>query len=388
MPDSLAFRSPRRAIRLFQIAAAAGACTLMAGWWLAPQRTWANLLLVSYGLLGLGLGGLLWIALHHVTGARWSVPLLRVPEAMSSVLPIAAAGLVVVLLFRPSLYPWSAPTFAAESSSLLQRFWLSRPFFLIRALTYLALWLVFAVLFARASRQQLVAADPPPTRSSLALSAAFLVVFGITCWLASYDWIMSLQPQWASTIFGVYNFAGLFVSGLAAATLLILWLRRHSSLEGVVTDDHLHDLGTLLFAFSSFWMYIWFCQYMVIWFANNPEETVYYLRRASGAWISLAIANGVLGWGIPFLVLLFRRAKRTAKILGTVAMLILVGRWIDLYLMIFPSQGELLPTPGPLEAGLLLGGLGVLGLAVFRALETTPHGPVTATGLRQNSDGL
>ncbi|HQU43844.1 MAG TPA: hypothetical protein PK867_13590, partial [Pirellulales bacterium] len=370
-----------RATRLFQIAAAAGACTLMAGLWLAPQRTWANLLLLSFGLLGLGLGSLLWIALHHVTGARWSRPLLCVPEAMSSVLPISAAGLAIVLLFRPSLYPWSAPSFAHEASSSLQRFWLTRPFFLVRAVTYLASWLLFGALLARASRDRLMAADAAPRRKTLALSAAFLVVFGVTCWLASYDWIMSLEPKWASTIFGVYNFAGLFVSGLAAATLLIIWLRRHSSLQDVVTDDHLHDLGTLLFAFSSFWMYIWFCQYMVIWFANNPEETVYYLRRASGAWPSLAIANVVLGWGIPFLALLFRRAKRTAKTLGTVAVLILVGRWIDLYLMIFPSQGDLVPTPGPIEAGLLLGGVGVFGLTVFRALEMAPHGPGTATGL-------
>ena len=369
MADSLAFRAPRGATRLFQIAAAAGTCTLMAGLWLAPQRTWANLLLVSYCLLGLGLGGLVWVALHHVTGARWSSSLLPVPQAMAAALPWASAGLLAVLLLQPSLYSWWAPALADEAASPLKRIWLIRPFFLFRARVYVAVWLAFAAKMARSAPRHDLGPNPLVRRKAVALSAAFLVVFGITCWLASYDWIMSLEPHWASTMFGVYNFAGLFVSSLAAATLLVIWLRRYPSFEGAVADDQLHDLGTLLFAFSSFWMYIWFCQYMLIWFANNPEETAYYLRRASGLWPALSLGSVVLLWAIPFFALLFRRAKRNVTILGTVAMLILVGRWLDLYLMIFPSQGDLLPTPGLIETGLFLGGIGVFVLAFFRALQ-------------------
>jgi hypothetical protein len=362
------YRVPVTTVLLSTALAILGACTLAAGLLQAPQRTWINVLLVSYYLIGLGLGGLLLVALHYVTGARWSVAWRRVPEAMTAVLPVAAVGLAVVLLFQPSLYPWSMPSSRAGSDSPLQQFWLSRPFFLVRSLVYVALWLAFAALVVRNSRRQDRGGDTAPTRKNIRLSAAFLVVFGVTCWLASYDWIMSLEPEWASTIFGVYNFAGLFLSSLAAVILLVIWLRRRSPLQSVLTEDHLHDLGTLLFAFSSFWMYTWFCQYLLIWYVNNPEETAYYRQRWQGIWPAFLFLDLALSWGIPFLVLLFRSAKRSPGILGAVAVAVLVGRWIDLLLMIGPSQGEAGLMPGWIEGGLVLGMVGLFTLAVFRAL--------------------
>ncbi|HVC98193.1 MAG TPA: hypothetical protein VND64_31270 [Pirellulales bacterium] len=368
MTDSKAFSASGATVRLLQALTLVGGGTLAAGLFLAPQRTWAGLLLVSFYLVGLGLGSLLWVALHYVTGARWSVALRRVPEAMASVLPVAAVALAVVLLCWPSLYPWSTSAFPEGYTSPMRQLWLTRPFFLLRAVVYLTLWLAFAKAIVRTSRRQDLHVDPAPTRKNIGLSAAFLVVFGITCWLASHDWIMSLEPGWASTIFGVYNFAGLFVSSLAAATLLVIWLRPRSALQAVVTDDHLHDLGTLVFAFSSFWMYAWFCQYMLIWYVNNPEETAYYLRRTSGTWPLLSLLCLVLIWGIPFLVLLFRRFKRNALVLSTVCVAVLAGRWLDLFLMIFPSQGEAVAIPGPIEAGLALGAAGVFLLVFFRGL--------------------
>src|SRR5262249_39747770 len=150
----------------------------------------------------------------------------------------------------------------------------------------------------------------------------------------------SLEPDWSSTMFGVYQFAGLFLSGLAALTLLLLWLGRSEPMRRVVTSDHLHDLGKLLFAFSTFWMYVWFSQYMLIWYVNNPEEAVYFLRREQGAWQPLLIANVVLNWAVPFLVLLPRSAKRSPTVLARVCVVLLVGRWLDLYLMIGPPFGQ------------------------------------------------
>lgn len=362
----LKYRLPAKAVLLFQGLAILGGVTLAAGLFLTPQRTWIGVLLVSYYLVGLGLGGLLLVALHYVTGARWSLPLRRVPEAMTAVLPVAALGLAAVLLCRPSLYPWASPT---GSESTLQHLWLNRPFFLLRSLAYLALWLAFAAAVVRNSQRQDQDSDPAATGRNIRLSAAFLVVFGVTCWLASYDWIMSLEPEWASTIFGVYNFAGLFVSGIAAVILLVIWLREHSPLRAVLSEDHLHDLGTLLFAFSSFWMYTWFCQYLLIWYVNDPEETAYYRQRRLGIWPALLFLDLALSWGIPFLVLLFRSAKRNPRVLGTMAVVVLAGRWVDLFLMIVPSQGDTVPIPGAIEAGLLLGTAGLFVLAVFRSLS-------------------
>jgi hypothetical protein len=341
---------------------------------LAPQPAWVevlwvNILLVSNYLMGLGLGGLLLVALHYVSGARWSTPLRRIPEAMTWVLPLAAMGLAAVLLCRPSLYAWSVRESPSEYESPLKQLWLSRPFFLVRSAGYVVLWLAFAVAIVRNSRRQDANSDPTPTSKNIRLSAAFLVVFGVTCWLASYDWLMSLEPEWSSTIFGVYNFAGLFLSSLAVVVLLVIWLRRYGPLLAAINENHLHDLGTLLFGFSSFWMYTWFCQYMLIWYVNNPQETAYYRLRWRGAWPEIVLLDLVLNWGIPFVVLLFRKAKRSPLILGAVALVVLAGRWVDLFLMIVPSQRAEVPIPGLIELGLLLGTTGLFVLAVFRGLR-------------------
>jgi hypothetical protein len=277
--------------------------------------------------------------------------------------------LAAVLLCRPSLYPWLDPASPRESASPLQRLWLNRPFFVGRSLVYLALWLAFAGMVVRNSRRQDSVRDAAPTIRNIRLSAAFLVVFAVTCWLASYDWIMSLEPDWASTIFGVYNFAGLFLSGVAAVSLLIIWLRRSSSLRTVLNADHWHDLGTLLFAFSSFWMYTWFCQYLLIWYVNNPEETAYYRLRWQGMWPTFMLLDVLLNWGIPFVVLLFRSAKRNPFVLGVVAVVVLAGRWVDLCLMVLPSQGEAVLIPGVMEAGLFVGTVGLFALTFFRSLS-------------------
>jgi hypothetical protein len=379
MADAMAFRPPRGVLRLFQGLALVGGATLVAGLATSPQRAWPNALLVSTYLVGLALGGLLLLALHHVTGARWSVPLCRVPEALAAALPLAGLGLVAVLLLRPSLYAWAdSPPAAGGYTSPLRALWLGRPFFLLRAVVYLGVWLAFAVALVRAARRQQRGGAGGRAGSGVGLSAAFLVAFGVTWWLASSDWLMSLEPDWSSTIFGVYNFAGLFLSALAAVTLLAVWLRRFSPLREVLTADHLHDLGTLLFGFSSFWMYTWFCQYLLIWYTNHSEETAYFQRRWHGAWPALVLLDLALNWAIPFAVLLFRGAKRRPGILAAVALVVLAGRWVDLYVMIFPSQGEAVAVPGAVEAGFVLGAAGVFGLAFLRALAAAPLVPVNS----------
>jgi hypothetical protein len=382
MQDHQAFQPPRWALGLAGVLAIVGGATLALGLFATPPRAWANVLLVSNYLVGLALGGLLLVALFYVTGARWSVPLRRIPEALTAILPVAGLGLLAVLLFQPALFSGSAgPHAARDHASPLRSLWMERPFFLLRALAYLALWLAFAWAIVRNSRRQDQTGDPALTARNVRLSAGFLVVFGVTCWLASSDWLMSLEPAWSSTVFGVYNFAGLFLSALAAVTLLALWLRRSGPLRDLLTADHLHDLGTLLFAFSSFWMYIWFCQYLLIWYTNHPEETVYLRRRLEGPWPAFLLADLVLGWGVPFLVLLFREAKRRPAILATVSLVILAGRWVDLFLMIAPSQGETLAAPGLLEAGMALGAAGLAGLAVLWALGQASLVPANA-GIR------
>ncbi len=354
--------------------AATGALTALVGISLAPERVWPDLLLAGFFLVGLGLAGLVFIALHYVSGAGWGVAIRRVPEALVALLPAGSLLLALVLLVRPNLYPWFGMAWSDPTGALwFKQLWLSRPFFLLRAAIYLALWLAFGRLIVRTSRQQDEHGDLALTRRNTRLSAAFLVTFGVTFWLASFDWLMSLQPSWYSTIFGVYNFAGLFSSGLAAIILVLLWLQRLGALYETFTEQHRLDLGRLLFAFSTFWAYIWFSQFMLIWYANIPEETSYFLPLVRGDWGWLFVGNLTLNWILPFLILLPRSYKKSPSALAKVSLLVLAGRGLDLYLMTAPRPHPLLTI---WELGIALGVLALAGLLVFRALREAPLVPV------------
>jgi hypothetical protein len=372
--DELSLRPPWGVIGLCVGLVLLGGAALAAGMSQAPERLWFDLLLDSYYLLSLGLGALVFVAVQYVTSAGWSVGLRRVPEAMAAILPVAAVGLVAVLLARPSLYPWTGAESAAAPP--LREAWLTRPFFLVRAAVYLAAWVVFGFALVRTSRLQDRDGDPAYTRRNVGLSAAFLVVFGVTFWLASGDWLMSLEPEWASTIFAVYQFAGLFLGGLAGIILLAACLRWLGPFRQVFRGDHVHDLGKLLFGFSTFWAYLWFCQLLLIWYVNNPEEVTYFTRRLDGAWRPLFFLNLVLNWGVPFLVLLPRWTKRQPGVLATVCLVVLAGRWLDLYVGILPSAAESTPAGLLWESGLAAGALGLFGLVFFAALQTAPLIPV------------
>jgi len=360
--------------RWLQGLAAGGFLVLGAGLLFAPQRAFASLLMAGYCLICLGLAGIFFVAVQYASGAAWSTAFRRVPEAMSAVLPYGAAILAVVMVFGGSLYPWSHEH---EVLTGFKAMWLNFPFFLARGILYVALWLLFTKAILKTSRLQDDTRDPAATSRNARLSVIFLVVFGVTFWLASFDWIMSLEPHWASTIFGIYNFAGMFSSGLAAIILLVVWLRNAGPLHDFVTDEHLHDLGKLLFGFSTFWMYIWFSQYMLIWYANISEETIYYIKRQQQFWLPLFILNMILNWVVPFVALLSKRTKRTGSLLAKVAAVVLVGRWLDLYMMVQPATGAG-PNPqfGLLEVAAIAGTFGLFVLVFVRAVRSAPPVPL------------
>ncbi len=368
------FRPSKALYRRMGAVAAVGVLMLGAGWFLDPTRAWMNLLLASILLLSVGLGALLFIALTNVTGSAWSVALQRVPEAMFALLPAGGAGILTVLFLHPALYPWADPA-TAQAMPEFRQWWLQLNFVRGRAIVFLALWVVLGILMRRASRRQDEDSAARHTAAAVALSALLLVICGLTYWVAMYDWIMSLQPEWSSTIFGLYNFAGLFVSTLAVFVLLLAWLRRRAPLNVIITTQHLHDCGKLVFAFSTFWMYLWFSQYMLIWYANIPEEASYYAQRQHGLWGPLLLLNVGLNWGLPFLALLPKRNKQSAGVLAKVAIVLLAGRWLDLYLMIAPP---FIATPkvGIVELGAATGCIGMLALVFFSSFRRAPAVPV------------
>ncbi|MCL4811819.1 MAG: hypothetical protein KJ061_04995 [Vicinamibacteraceae bacterium] len=353
--------TPARLHTVARVLVVAGVAGAVAGLVHDPARTWAGILIASFGTLAAGLGGLFFVALNRVCGATWDLAFRGVPATFAAAIPVGAAGLALVFVFAPWLYPWMAE---AGHLTGFKAVWLSQGFFYVRAAVYVALWLVFAAVLVGRTRQIAIDPSSDDARATRAPATAFLIVFALTFWLASVDWIMSLEPHWYSTIFGVYHFAGAFASTLALLVLALMWLRRQGLASHTITDAHFHDLGTLLFAFSTFWMYIWFSQYMLMWYSNIPEEATYYVRRREGAWLTLFYLNVGLNWVVPFLVLLFRRAKR-GRVLAAVAAIVVAGRALDLYTMIWPAIVAGGPRVGLCELGPLAAAAGLFLLALL-----------------------
>ena len=347
---------------------------------MAPGRTWPSVLLAATYFIGLSLAGLLFLAFHYLTTAGWSVCLKRVAEAVASTLPVGAVLILFSLVGIGVLYEWShADVLAAHPLLQDKSGWLNVPFFIGRAVFYLAVWLLFCRAMIRTSRRQDDTGGLAANRKSTALSAGFLVAFLVTFSLASFDWLMSLQPEWFSTIFAVYNFAGAFVNGLAVVTITAILLRRQGALAGI---------GKLILGFSTFWIYIWFSQYMLIWYGNLPEEVTYYTWRHGGAWAVLSAANLLANWAIPFLVLLPSPAKNDESRLLRVCALLLVGRWLDLYLMIQPVFEEHAPVLGIWEIAPVVAAAALFVIFLRRGLaaaDLVPRGdPYLEESLRHH----
>jgi hypothetical protein len=353
--------------------AIAGGAIFLAGLHFAPERIWPAFLMASYLLLELALAGIFFVAVQYASGAAWSVGIRRIPEAMSLLLPLGALGIIIVLQIHPQIYPWAS---GGEHIEGFKHFWLSLPFFRARALVYLGSWMAFAFAIVRTSRRQDRDGDVSHTRRNVRISAGFLAVLAVTLILASFDWMMSLEPRWSSTIFGFYDFASMFLGGLAVMVLLAAAVEKLSPVNFILTEAGRHDLGKLLFAFSTFWGYIWFCQYMLIWYANISEETSYYLERQRGAWGPLFVLNLLLNWAIPFLTLLPRRAKQSKATLVRIAVVVLAGRCLDLYLMIMPPFVGTGPVTGLWEASMMVGALALFTLMFFSVLRKAPLVPV------------
>jgi hypothetical protein len=255
--------------------------------------------------------------------------------------------------------------------------WLSYPFFLDRAIFFIAVWLLFSWAIRKNSRRQDQEGGMELSRKNTHLSVGFMVAFGVTFWLASTDWVMSLEPNWASTIFGVYHFGGMFLSGLAVVTLLTVFLRSNGPLRHGVTDSQYLDLGRMIVAFGTFWMYIWFSQYMLIWYANLSEETPYMVLRTTSGWGQLMIANLLLNWTLPFLLLLPRKNKMNPRVLTVACLILLLGRVTDLYLMIVPPISPITPRPAVWDMAMLavlVSGFVLVTLRRFFASEPVPVG--------------
>jgi hypothetical protein len=314
-------------------------------------------------VLSLALGALYFVVLHHLTHSGWSVVVRRVSEALSATLPLLAVLFIPVLLGLNELYPWSQAAIVARDHVVQGKAaYLNVPFFVARWVLYFAVWSLTARFYFRRSLLQDSSGDAFLTVQMERRAAPAMVLFGITLTFASIDLLMSLDPQWYSTIFGVYYFAGSVVGIYALLTALMFALQGSGFLRNAVTVEHYHDLGKLLFGFVVFWAYIGFSQYMLIWYANIPEETGWLARRQQNGWgwVGLLLLFG--HFLLPFVALLSRGPKRRPRLLVTAAAWMLVMHWVDIYWLVAPAGSPANPLPHLIDLTLLLG-LGSLFLA-------------------------
>lgn len=335
-----------------------------------PQRAWLAYLVPFFYFTSLALGGLFFTAIQHVSKAGWSVNVRRVSEALAAFLPFAAVGGLIFLIGAPELYSWLQPEKVAADPLLQHKApYLNWPFFLIRIIGFFVLWLWFSKLIIGRSLNQDRTGDETLTHKQVRTSIAFLLVFALSYSFFSVDLLMSLEPHWFSTIFGVYTFAGLFQSTLAFMILALLYLRKKGLLQQYVTEDHMHDLGKFLFAFTVFWAYIAFSQYMLIWYANLPEETIFIIPRSEHGWMWVSLGLIVFKFVVPFFALLPRWAKRTPTHLAAVSVLILIMQYVDLYWLAYPAFFHEEVKFSLPEILIFLGFLGLFLMALTRFLS-------------------
>jgi len=302
------------------------------------ERFWMNWNIWFVFLLTVGLGCLFIVALEHVVGARWSVPLRRIPERLSGLTLLVIPAALIALLSLPELYSWTEPESLENPMIAGKAVWLNVPFFSIRVVACVVLWALSYRIFVNGSIRQDKSRDPRYTLRMRRFAPLFMFLFGITLTVVAFDWISSLDPLWYSDIFGVYLFAGTFLAGLAVTILAILYLKSRGRLPDV-RPDHMYNLGGFMFAFIVFWSYIGFAQYLLMWYANIPEEVFWYKVRLSGGWGAVILALALFHFVVPFFILMARDAKRDPKFLSAAAILVLFFHLLDLYWMMFPALG-------------------------------------------------
>ncbi|PKK83136.1 MAG: hypothetical protein CVT49_10020 [candidate division Zixibacteria bacterium HGW-Zixibacteria-1] len=290
-----------------------------------------------YWLL-IGLGGLFFSMLHHLVGAKWSVVIRRFTENLAMIVPFMIIFFIPIIFGLHDLYHWSHSDVVADDALLQGKSgYLNVPFFIIRAVVYFLIWFTICRILCGASLQQDRGHSEVLAGRMRIVSAPGTILFALTITFASFDWLMSLDAHWYSTIFGVYIFSGALLAMLSFITFVILRLKSRGILEGSITGEHYHDLGKLIFAFTIFWGYMAFSQYFLIWYGNIPEETIWFLHRWTGTWKTVSLILVFGHFIIPFFILFPQTPKRNPTLLKIITIWILIMHWVDIYWIVMPN---------------------------------------------------
>lgn len=350
----------------------------------ASQRVWTSILISGFFFFGVGITGTFFLAVQYAAESGWPTVFKRIFEGVSAYLPVGSVVLILVFLAGTlhwhHIYHWMDPELYDPASPHYDEIiahkqpYLNLPFWWIRTLVYLAVYVWFTMLFRKRSmmEDELTSLDEqkPFYIKNKTLAAIFLVFFGYTSVTASWDWIMSIDTHWFSTIFGWYIFSGMWISGMVMMTLLVLYLRSKGLMD-FINESHMHDMGKWVFAVSFLWTYLFFCQFMLYWYSDIPEEIVYFKARIDDYtwtfWGTLLI-----NFVFPMLLLMSKDAKRNAGFLMFVGVIIFFGHWMDVYMIITPGAMKREGVIGLVELGTFIGFLGLFLYIVLGALAKRP----------------
>lgn len=363
---------------------------------MTSQRFWADLLVTGFFFFAIALGALFFYALQYAAEVGWSAQLKRIYEAMFKFLPIGTVVIVIVLgagLFHGHhLYHWMDDTLyheymieGADGNQYLDEFqegaidnpnydelvankraFLNPTFWSIRSIVYLATFLIFAFLFRKWSLEEDKIGGKELHFKQYKKSAIFLVFFAVFSSTLTWDWLMSIDVHWFSTLYGWYVFSGMWVSAMIFALLLTVWLRGKGYLAEV-NESHIHDMSKWMFAISMLWSYLWFSQFLLIWYSNIPEEVTYYITRFEHFKIPFLLTFAI-NFAVPFYMLMARDAKRNKYFFIPVAFLIFIGHFIDVYLLVVPGTMHNHAHFGMFEVGMFIMFLGLFIFSTLRAL--------------------
>ncbi|OQY29483.1 MAG: hypothetical protein B6244_03660 [Candidatus Cloacimonetes bacterium 4572_55] len=308
------------------------------GYFINTDQFFFSYLIAYLFWVSIALGALFFVLLFHLTGTIWGVAIRRILETLIKILPILAVFFIPILFGVHHLYHWSHVADVATDPILSKKVgYLNIPFFAIRTAFYFGIWYLIAQKLYKTSIVMDSGATIDQIQKLRKISAPSMIIFALTTTFASFDWIMSLYPHWYSTIFGLYFFSGGLVGVLGFMIYFGLYLNKRGVMNEIITVEHYHNLATFTFGFIIFWGYMAFSQYLLIWYANIPEETIFYLQRSQGTWSILNKTLVIGHFAIPFVGLLTRNSKRNFTYLKYMALFILAMHWIDLYWVVMPT---------------------------------------------------
>ena len=303
-----------------------------------PTQFFQSYLMAYMLCLGVTLGCLALGMVHQLSGGAWGVVARRPIGAAARVLPVMTLLFLPIVFGMRHLYPWTHADLVARDEVLqAKQLYLNIPFFLIRAAVYFIAWNAVSFFLNAWSLEQDRTDDPQIARRMQRLSAGGLVAYGLTITFASFDWLMSLEPHWFSTIYGVLIIGGQGLTGLAFLIIVLVWLGRRPPLDRIIVPAHFHDLGNLLLAFVMLWAYFSFSQYLITWAGNLPEEIAWYLHRQHTSWRIVGAGLVLFHFAVPFALLLSRTVKREPQMIVRVAIGIMIVRLVDLFWLIAPE---------------------------------------------------